>query len=62
MAMKKCIMCGKLFDPDQVMENNKNPYLDDDDDIPKKEPSFCQLCEAKIKHEADESQKVPKPM
>ncbi len=62
MALKKCIMCGRLFDPDQItVEENKNPYLDEED-MPKKEPSFCQLCQAKIKHEADESQKIPKPM
>lgn len=61
MAQKKCIMCGRLFDPDLVATNNKNPYLDEDD-IPKKSPSFCQLCEAKIRHEADDAQKNPKPM
>lgn len=62
MAQKKCIMCGRLFDPEQVAQQNKNPYLDEDDDLPKKEPSFCQLCEARIRREADDSQKVPKPM
>ncbi|SFR06300.1 hypothetical protein [Desulfoscipio geothermicus] len=63
MAEKKCIMCGKMFDPEEVANANKNPYLDDDDeDMPKKEPSFCQLCEARIRNEADKSQKSPKPM
>lgn len=62
MAEKKCIMCGRLFDPDQMAQDNKNPYLDDDDDIPKKVPSFCQLCEAKIRYEADDSKKAAKPM
>jgi hypothetical protein len=61
MAQKKCIMCGRLFDPDQIAEDNKNPYLDDED-VPRKSPSFCQLCEAKIRHEADDAQKNPKPM
>ena len=53
-------MCGRMFDPDQVAQENKNPYLDDD--IPKKEPSFCQICQAKIKYESDTLQKVSKPM
>lgn len=61
MAEKKCIMCGRLFDPDQMVQENKNPYLDDND-VPKKEPSFCQMCQAKIRREADDSQKVPKPI
>jgi len=56
-------MCGKMFDPDQVAVNNKNPYLDDDDeDMPKKSPSFCQICEAKIRHEADDTRKGAKPI
>ncbi|MCL2338245.1 MAG: hypothetical protein FWC60_12605 [Firmicutes bacterium] len=61
MAEKKCIMCGRLFDPDQVPPDNKNPYLDDDD-MPKKAPSFCQMCEAKIRYEADDSKRGAKPM
>lgn len=63
MTMKKCIMCGKMFDPYQVAVENRNPFLDDDDeDMPKKTPSFCQLCEAKIRHEADDTRKVAKPI
>lgn len=54
-------MCGKIFDPDQVVEENKNPYLDDDE-MPKKVPSFCQMCEAKIRNESNKLQKEPKPM
>lgn len=54
----RCIMCGgiieeELFQPD--------PY-DDDEDMPKKPVSFCLKCQAKLKYEADESQKVPKPI
>ena len=59
--MKKCIMCGKMFDPEQVVQENKNPYLDDDD-LPKKSPSFCQQCEAKIRNEAKNQQKNIKPV
>ncbi|WP_347490993.1 hypothetical protein [Desulfoscipio sp. XC116] len=63
MASKKCIMCGRMFDPDQIVEENKNPFLDDDEeDMPKKAPSFCQICEAKIRHEADDNKKPSKPM
>ncbi len=63
MAIKKCIMCGKMFDPDQITAENKNPFFDDDDeDMPKKAPSFCQICEAKIRHEADDTRKGAKPI
>jgi len=63
MATKKCIMCGKIFDPDHVAVDNTNPYLDDDDeDMPKKSPSFCQICEAKIRHEADDTRKGTRPI
>lgn len=59
MSLKKCIMCGKSFDPDQINQENINPYLDDEDQ-PKKSPSFCQLCEAKIRYESDEAHKNPR--
>ncbi len=56
---KRCMLCGRLF---AVEEAAPDPYDDDEDDIPKKSVSVCLLCQAKLRHEADESQKSPKPM
>ncbi|KUK64697.1 MAG: hypothetical protein XE00_0335 [Desulfofundulus kuznetsovii] len=55
---KRCMLCGRLF---VVEEAAPDPY-DDEEDIPKKSVSVCLLCQAKLRHEADESQKSPKPM
>lgn len=60
--MPRCIVCGR---PIELEEIKPDPYDDDDDmdDIkPRKTPSFCQLCQAKIKNESDKAQKEPKPM
>lgn len=57
---QKCIMCGRTI---EIEEFKPGPYDADDDDLPAKKPVFfCQMCEAKIKNESDQSQKVPKPM
>jgi hypothetical protein len=53
------MLCGKIIEEELA---NTNPYDDDDDDMPKKSLSVCLRCKAKLKHEADESQKIPKPM
>jgi len=54
-----CMICGRVV---EIEEFKPNPY-DDEDDIPPKKPVvFCQICEAKIRNESDNSQKVPKPM
>lgn len=57
----RCIMCGRIIEPDEGEVMINDPY-DDEDDMPKKTLSFCQLCEAKLKHEADGSQKPKKPI
>lgn len=55
----RCIMCGRIVETEEFIPD---PY-DDEDELPKKSPVvFCQLCEAKLRHESDESQKVPRPM
>jgi DNA-directed RNA polymerase subunit RPC12/RpoP len=56
----RCMMCGR---PVELEEFKVDPYDDYDEEIKKKSPVvFCQMCEAKIRHESDESQKLPKPV
>jgi hypothetical protein len=62
----RCMLCGKIIEEELV---TKPDPLDDDyddeyeDELPKKKPlAVCLMCQAKLKHEADESQKIPKPM
>ncbi len=55
-----CIMCGR---PVEIEVFKPDPYDEDEDDVPAKKPVvFCQICEAKIRSESDQVQKVPKPM
>lgn len=59
----RCMLCGRLFEPDvcDICES-------EDDDLftppeKKKKPSaVCPMCQAKLKHEADKTQKPQKPM
>jgi hypothetical protein len=57
---KRCIICGRAFETkvldDSVLEGDlfTGP--------PEKSTSFCSFCEAKIKKEAEDTQKEPKPM
>lgn len=58
---KRCILCGRKF----IVEDLAETVREEEEDIfepPRKIPSLCPLCQAKVKHEAEESQKVPKPM
>ncbi len=57
----RCMLCGMPID-DEVMVNDSIDD-DEDEDMPVKKPmSVCLRCQAKLKHEADGSQKIPKPM
>jgi len=58
MAQVRCIICGR------VIEEAVLPRPDEDDeDMPVKKPMMiCPSCQAKLRHEADDSQKVPKPV
>lgn len=62
----RCMLCGKIIEEEIV---SKPALLDDeynddyDDDQPQKKPlSVCLRCQAKLKHEAGDSQRIPKPM
>lgn len=58
----RCMFCGRIIEEDIV---KTDPFDDEDeyDDVPKKKStSICLICQAKIKHEADGTQKNPKPM
>jgi len=58
----RCMLCGMPID-EEVMVKNVSIDEDEDEDMPVKKPmSVCLRCQAKLKHEADGSQKVPKPM
>jgi hypothetical protein len=58
------MLCGKPIEDDFVVsaDPRDNDY-DDEDDLPKKKSmTVCIRCQAKLKHEAEGTQKVPKPM
>lgn len=57
----RCMLCGKMFEEEAAPP--VDPYDDDYEDERKKKPMVvCLMCQAKLKHEADNSQKLPKPM
>ena len=56
------MLCGMPLEDDLGVsaDPRDNDY---DDDMPVKKPlTVCLRCQAKLKHEADGTQKVPKPM
>jgi len=55
------MLCGRKIEPEEPKKSN--PY-NNEEDRPKKKSSIgvCTFCQAKLKHEADEAQKIPKPM
>jgi len=56
------MLCGMPID-EEVMVKQDFVDEDEDDDMPVKKPmSVCLRCQAKLKHEADGAQKIPKPM
>ncbi|MGI5823884.1 MAG: hypothetical protein ACOX6Z_08080 [Dethiobacteria bacterium] len=59
-SQKRCLMCGRLFEVEAAAETTLGvafPAL-----VPGKSKSFCPLCEARLKKEAQDTQKDPKPM
>ena len=59
---KRCILCGKKFEIEEMTLTTEEESEEDIFTVPKKPVTVCPLCQAKLKREADESQKVPKPM
>lgn len=59
---ERCIMCGRKVKLEEFHLDPYDDYLDEDEMPRKKSVLVCQLCEAKLRHEADEAQKEPKPM
>ncbi|MEG6615598.1 hypothetical protein V6C27_04050 [Peptococcaceae bacterium 1198_IL3148] len=59
----RCMICGKLI-VNEPEEPEKNDLWDDEDDFipkPKKSTSsICQLCQAKLRKEADDVVQGPK--
>lgn len=56
----RCMLCGKPLEEEVF---NPDAFEDDDEDMPKKKPLLvCLMCEAKLKNEAEGSQKIPKPI
>lgn len=59
----RCMLCGKIMEEELVTKPDPLDDDYDDDDLPQKKPMVvCLRCQAKLKHEAGESQKIPKPM
>lgn len=56
----RCMLCGRVIE----IEEFKSELLDEDDEdmLKKRSLQVCQFCQAKLKREADDSQKAPKPM
>lgn len=56
----RCLMCGKLYEVTQEHTDYKKLA---DKSTGKKEVSFiCDLCNNRVRNEADKKQKPPKPM
>ncbi|RKO67212.1 hypothetical protein D7024_09780 [Desulfofundulus salinus] len=58
----RCIMCGRLVEVEEFNPDSYDDYEDEDLQPKKSSILICQLCQAKLRHEADEAQKIPKPM
>lgn len=58
----RCMLCGKPLDEGASTLERKIEDEYDDDVVESKPSSFCLMCQAKLKNEADKGQKDPKPM
>lgn len=55
----RCMLCGRVI---EIEDFTTDPYEEEEDRPKRRSPQVCQICQAKLKHEADEAQKTPKPM
>ncbi|HIE13120.1 MAG TPA: hypothetical protein EYP63_06825 [Desulfotomaculum sp.] len=58
---RRCMLCGRKFETD-ALEDVLGKEEEDIFATPKRPATVCPLCQAKLRHEAEESQKEPKPM
>ncbi|RDV83030.1 hypothetical protein [Ammonifex thiophilus] len=61
-VQQRCIICGRIFETEAMTETVLEEEEELLEEAPKKTKAICPLCEAKIKKEAEEAQKEPKPM
>jgi len=63
LATGRCIVCGRLIEIEEFSPPEDDDYYDyEEEKARQKKVLFCQICEAKLRREADEAQKNPKPM
>ncbi|MBC7105735.1 MAG: hypothetical protein H5T97_07335 [Firmicutes bacterium] len=55
----RCMLCGKTFEVEPAVEAS---LWSDEERRRRSTLSVCPLCQAKVKKEADDAQKLPKPM
>jgi NAD-dependent SIR2 family protein deacetylase len=58
-VQSRCMLCGKVFETEPTVEAS---LWSDEERQRKSTLSVCPLCQAKVKKEADDAQKLPKPM
>lgn len=59
----RCMLCGRLFEPDCTdFGDTEEDDLFTPPEKKKKPSAVCQICQAKLQHEADKTQKPQKPM
>jgi hypothetical protein len=56
------MLCGRAYVPDACDIGDHDDDLFTPPEKRKKPVAICELCQAKLKHEADKGQKPPKPV
>lgn len=59
MIQVRCMLCGRTFETEPALESS---LWSGEQRQQKSTLAVCPLCQAKVKKEADDAQKVPKPM
>lgn len=56
----RCIFCSRIIEEETL---NIRSSEDEEEEMQVKKPmTVCVRCQAKLKHEAEDSQKIPKPL